>query len=223
MDTALIITGLLTESILITHMIISYKDVKIKILSTWNTTNPDFLQELSDNNFTIILNKPFPPLPTYSSYNEQAVCSRSGLLKAKELGCKYAIRTRSDIFPNKYELFAEKTRHLYTDKIAVFNHFYGHIADFIVTGPIEDILRFFGKEQLLGDDRYPEKVMVENYTNITDPNRDEVSRYIHYFLDICRENGIEHRWLRKVWKGYPMKAYPFMIIESEYFGGLIQE
>jgi hypothetical protein len=223
MDTALVITGLLTKSILITNMILSYKDVKIKILSTWNTTNPDFLQELSDNNFTIILNKPFPPFPTCSSYNEQAICTKSGLLKAKELGCTYAIRTRTDIFPNNYELFAEKTRHLYTDKIAVFNHFYGHIADFIVMGPIEHLFRFFKKEQVLGDGRYPEKVMVENYTNMTDPNKDEVSRYIHYFLNICRENGIEHRWFRDKWKGYKMKSYPFMIIESEYFGGDIHE
>ena len=65
--------------------------------------------------------------------------------------------------------------------------------------------------------------MVENYTNMADPNRDEVSRYIHYFLDICRKNGIEHRWLRKEWKGYSMKAYPLMIIESEYFGGCVHE
>jgi hypothetical protein len=63
---------------------------------------------------------------------------------------------------------------------------------------------------------------MEKYTGRKDLTQDECSRYVNYCLYICRENGIEHSWLRPGWPKEHMKEYPYMIIETEYFGQSIQ-
>jgi hypothetical protein len=214
-DTAVIITGILCNHIQVSRLIVSYSNTKIKIISTWKETDSIYIETLLDENFLVILNEP----PLYiTSYNLQHTCICSALLKVKELGIKYTVRSRTDIFPNNYPLFVEKTRHLYKDKITVFNYVNGHICDFVISGSTEEMMRFFSKEQAIGDTRYPEKYMIETYSNKVDLNKEDFAQYVNYCLDVCRENGIEHYWLRAV--GFPkeiMKNYPFIMIEYEYF------
>lgn len=179
-----------------------------------------FIEQLLDEDFLVILNDPPPYM---SSYNAQYTCICSALSKVKGLGMKYTVRSRTDIFPNNYPLFLEKTRHLYEDKITVFTYFNEHICDFVISGATDEMMRFFSKEQPIGDTRYPEKYIIETYSNRVDLNKDDSAKYVNYCLDICRENGIKHYWLRSA--GMPKeytKNHPFIEIETEYFGGVIQ-
>jgi hypothetical protein len=218
MDTALIITGMINEYRVVVRLIQTYEHVKNKIISTWKYTHPSFIEALRDEGFICILNDPPPYIHTV---NMQQVAIASGLLMAKEMGFKYCIRSRTDIYPNNYELFCEKTRALYTDKITVFTYFMGHICDFVVMGPTDEMLVFFS-HQLESGDAGNELFLMEKYTGRKDLTQDECSKYVNYCLDICRENGIEHSWLRPGWPKEYMKEYPYIIIETEYFGQFIQ-
>lgn len=218
MDTALLITGMLNEYHMVVKLVQSYTDVKTKIISTWKYTNPNFIEVLTEEGFICILNDPPPYIHTI---NMQQVAIRSGLLKAKEMGFKYCIRTRTDIYPNNYELFCEKTRPLYTDKITVFTHFFGHICDFVIMGLIDEMLLLFA-HQLDSGCATNEVFIMEKYTGKENLTKEDCTKYVNYCLDICRENNIKHSWLRVGFPKEYMKAYPYIIIETEYFGQFIK-
>jgi hypothetical protein len=97
-DVCIIITGLLKPEY-IDSLIFIYRNIKNKIISTWNDENIDFLNKLKQNNFIIILNEK-PKI--MHGYIYQSLHITNGCLKAKEMGFKYVLRFRSDCYVVNY-------------------------------------------------------------------------------------------------------------------------
>jgi hypothetical protein len=69
---------------------------KIKIIiSTWNDKELQSIQKLKDENIFIILNKELEN-KGISNVNYQILSTTEGIKKAKELGAKYVLKTRTD-------------------------------------------------------------------------------------------------------------------------------
>uniref|UniRef100_A0A6C0JPN3 Uncharacterized protein n=1 Tax=viral metagenome TaxID=1070528 RepID=A0A6C0JPN3_9ZZZZ len=90
-DVCLIITGLIQPDY-INDLIHMYKNINTKIVSTWFDQDKHLLTSLKENGFIILLNK-YPS----ESYMYQSTQIKNALLKAKELGFKYTLRTRTDL------------------------------------------------------------------------------------------------------------------------------
>lgn len=217
-DTVTIITGKLIE-ICIDHLISSYINVKHKIISTWKDEDSSLLELLSSNGFTIVLNE----YPEYkNTYNYQILCIRAGLLKAQEMGFKYAVRSRTDIFPNNQLKFIDITRHLYNEKITVIAGIKGDypnddcILDLIISGHINEMLNFYSKLQLQNDSRSPEQFLLETYFNQAKIKINLLNTKLNSCLNLCRENKIEFTWYRILRYNGIGLSFPFMKIIKEY-------
>ena len=97
-DVCIVITGVLKQEYINT-IIYTYRNIKNKIISTWNDENTDFLKKLEQNNFIILLNEK-PKI--FCGSNCQATDIANGSLKAKEMGFEYVLRFRSDCYITNY-------------------------------------------------------------------------------------------------------------------------
>lgn len=70
------------------------------IISTWDSANPKIVNKLKELGCIIILNKTFSP-SGLGNVNYQICTSLAGIKKAKEMGAKYVLKTRSDFRINK--------------------------------------------------------------------------------------------------------------------------
>ena len=82
------------------------------ILSTWEDEDPSILKKISSENIEIVLNKK-PAFSGQQNINYQIVSSFSGTARAKELNCKYILKTRTDqriYSPNTLKMFYNLTK-----------------------------------------------------------------------------------------------------------------
>jgi hypothetical protein len=217
-DTVTIITGKLIERC-IDHLICSYINVKHKIISTWKDQDSLLIEDLSKNGFTIILND-YPEHK--NTVNYQITCIRAGLLKAQEMGFKYAVRSRTDIFPNNQLKFIDITRNLYNEKITVIGGIKGEypnddcILDLIVSGHINEMLIVYEKIQLPNDSRSPEQFLLETYFNQDKIKINLLNTKLNSCLNLCKENKIEFTWYRILRYNSIGLSFPYMKIIKEY-------
>lgn len=68
----------------------------IIILSTWDSTSGQLIEEFKREGCEVVINKSFSP-SGFCNLNYQLCTSLSGLEKARELGAKYCIKNRSDL------------------------------------------------------------------------------------------------------------------------------
>jgi hypothetical protein len=214
-DTAIVITGLLNQ-IFTDNLIRSYSNVKNKIISTWNDAEPSLIKQLEDAGFVIKLNE-YPFLK--NSTNLQIANIRGGLSIAKDCGFQYIIRTRTDIFPENMTKYMELTRQMYSSRITFLcgietEHTY--FADFIVAGPIDEILRFYGKFQEPFDGRFVEKYLLETYLCCGGISMDKIRDNFNLSLKTCKENDVEFIWWRPdSWRA-SNRTIPMMKLIKEY-------
>jgi hypothetical protein len=206
-ELCIVITGLLEENY-IEPLINTYKNINTtKIISTWNDQNEVFINKLKDNGFTILLND-YPQFRT--STNLQIKNAYMGCLKANELNYKYVMRTRTDLISENLENVFDKIKHLYQDKLCVLarieeikiQYKKKFFVDHIVFGPINNMLKFYGTEKDLYDNRFTEQFLQENYIGKT-PSKDgqdiefeEFTQYFNLCLKEFREAKIKMTWLR---------------------------
>lgn len=98
-DICIIITGLIRNEY-IGELVNMYKNIHNKIISTWIDQDKLLLNILEKNGFTILLNE-YPRRIT--SVNCQNTQVKFALLKAKELGFKFASRFRTDMYIKDFE------------------------------------------------------------------------------------------------------------------------
>ena len=65
------------------------------ILSTWNTISEKELKQFEDLGCHIVLS-PYPKMSGRGNINYQITSSYAGVKKAKDIGCKYVIKSRTD-------------------------------------------------------------------------------------------------------------------------------
>lgn len=127
------------------------------ILSTWEDENAEELIKIRELGVDVVLNKK----PTYAgpaNINFQVVSASSGMKRAKEVGCRYALKTRTDqrIYSENslrlcrgiLELFPLKSKLCQKDRLVAFNlntfkyRLYG-ISDMINFGNIDDMVDYW--------------------------------------------------------------------------------
>lgn len=128
------------------------------IVSTWENSNPEYIKKLEKIGAIVVLNK-LPDCEGLRNINYQIISSKNGILKAKELECEYAIKTRCDqrmcavnikeflfnilkVFPLSSEIKIQKQR-LITCSLNTFKYRLYGPSDMFMFGHIDDILMYF--------------------------------------------------------------------------------
>lgn len=98
-DVAIIIQGpIVRKDDFTVHTVKMYKQyynhVKI-IVSTWKDTEKDLVEKIESLGAVVLLNA-YPPFAGYGNINYQLASSSAGAEKARELGVKYVLKTRTD-------------------------------------------------------------------------------------------------------------------------------
>ena len=210
MDTVYLITGLVHPA-LVEFLLKSYTWCDHKILSTWDTTPPEILSKFTDQGFKLCLSTPD------TLYHPQSVPIANGVAYAKTLGYSYVIRSRTDIFSDRFQLYMESSRPLYTQKLTILAAIYTYklyFLDILVAGSIESMVEFYAYHPI-DDPRYNECFLLESYLKPNYTIEDILCKF-HMNLNICIEKGIEFYWFRPpTWRS-PTRSNPFMRVVSEY-------
>jgi hypothetical protein len=223
-DTITIISGLLND-LFVEKLIESYKNVKHKMITTWNNTDIKFIEILKENGFIIVLSDYIQDIKYQNTMNHQSVCMRNGILNAIDLNYKYVCRSRTDIFPQDHLKFLNVTRELYQDKLmtlcglelyaeGVLTTYY---LEVIICGNIENLLKYYDKnDHLPNSSRNSEQIMIENYTNKHIHTSEDIKNYMNFCKSICIKENIEIIWYRPYdWVDYN-RSIPFTKLVSEY-------
>lgn len=128
------------------------------IVSTWDDENEEVLRKLAENGAVIVKSRK----PDYSgvrNINFQIVNSLAGLLKARELGYEYAVKTRTDqrlcreyvfcFILSMLKSFPPAENSVQKKRVAVMATHYGNmftpyfVSDFLYMGCTEDIIDIF--------------------------------------------------------------------------------
>tara|TARA_Y100000816_G_scaffold288638_1_gene273572 strand:+ start:6204 stop:6917 length:714 start_codon:yes stop_codon:yes gene_type:complete len=220
-QTMILITGQLSD-LFTNRLIETYKNVSHKMISTWDNTNKEFIERLEKNGFIVLLNsdQPLKKCMVTHKHNSQIFCIKTGLEKAKELGYKHVLRSRTDIFSEHVERFIDINRDLYLDKIMVVCGIETkspgvYFLDVIVAGPIEKMSSMFTLKN--PGDRTPYEIyLLRNYTKKRKVSQDEMHEFFNFALPNCRKHAIELTWYRDAkWKT-PKRSIPDMKIIKEY-------
>jgi hypothetical protein len=126
------------------------------ILSTWENENPIVLKQLEDLGITILLNK-MPSFNGNQNINLQITSTCSGIIKAKKIGAKYILKTRTDqricstqalqLFDNLLNIFplaepSQKERLIITSLGTIKYRLYG-AGDMLMYGNIDDMINYW--------------------------------------------------------------------------------
>jgi len=137
----------------------NFKD-SIIIVSTWHDENSVVLNKIKAAGAILVLNQP-PSMPGISNINYQIVSSINGILKAKEAGAEYVMKTRTDqrvyglnvvgYFLNLIRLYPLKNVSAQKERLIVPNintflyRLYG-ISDMLMFGNIEDMILYWNAD-----------------------------------------------------------------------------
>jgi hypothetical protein len=212
-DVCLVITGLLQDNY-VNEMIESYKNIKNKIVSTWNDQDTILIEKLKNNGF-IVLTNDYPSNKT--SANVQALACYNGLKKAKELNFNYVIRIRTDMIVSDINKFIEIYLELMKDKLVSLychnNNSGLYIDDFFIGGLIDKMILFYNLQQESTNTRFPEKFLQEKYMNTTNVTIEKLREFFVFSIEKLYQNNISVKNLK-----YPERHSGDMI---KYFYNLL--
>lgn len=235
-DIVVLITGTIYEK-LIDDLIKTYSNIEHKIISTWydptlkipdkryayGGCKPEYiniaLKNLESAGFIIVYNNLTElykmdknPKPTYISSMAQTIQIYNGLVKAKELGYKYVIRSRTDITCDDnitFNKFIDKTKYLYSEKLCVLCGIgvgkFIYFLDIIIAGDIHEMLLFFGNYPKDSDKGLPaERFWLQEYFKKKYPDKEIYYLYsknliretFNFLLKDLENHNIEFKWFR---------------------------
>tara|TARA_Y100000004_G_scaffold146629_1_gene167563 strand:+ start:6573 stop:7169 length:597 start_codon:yes stop_codon:yes gene_type:complete len=133
-----------------------------KIISTWENEKIKIKK-----NEILVLNK-IPKEKGTANLNLQKISTLNGLLKAKELGYKRAIKTRSDLFPTDFQQFEKllNTNYRLNATYWCLNDD-GYIVDYIYEGEIDTLIDCFSFDDIYPE--YAEKSLNKNIMKVCGP------------------------------------------------------
>lgn len=195
-DVCLVITGLLQDNY-VNEMIESYKNIRNKIVSTWNDQDKVLIEKLKNNGF-IVLTNDYPNIK--SSVNVQALSIYYGCMKAKELNFNYVIRIRTDIIVSDINKFIEINLELMKDKLVILyvhnNNSGLYIDDHFIGGSIDKMILFYNVQQESNNIRFPEKFLQEKYMNTTNVTIEKIREYFNFSIEKVYQNNISVKHLK---------------------------
>lgn len=155
------------------------------IVSTWKTEDSQIINRIEQEGALVILND-LPEINGVGNINYQKVSTLAGLCKAKELGCSYSMKTRTDQRVYKTDMYPYLRSLLQTfqiddvwhigqkERIAFCQGIFPnsmlipfHVCDFFFFGSTNDLISYFDCEfsQVDGNfGEYCEKVKKEQLT-----------------------------------------------------------
>jgi hypothetical protein len=200
-DTCVVISGLLNDEY-VNNLLITYSSFSNKIITTWENQQKELIEKLKDNGFIIVLNKPL----ILTCFNQhisalvQTTAIKSGVIKANELGFKYAIRMRTDITCNDFNLFCNTIERMYKEKITVLCGLLNYFYDAVVAGPIEKMLKFYRNIPSDYDTRGPERYLMEEYMEDTNTTVELFKTKVYFCLEEVRKANITMYFTSKRWE-----------------------
>ncbi|MDC0273006.1 WavE lipopolysaccharide synthesis family protein [bacterium] len=135
-----------------------YPNISI-ILSTWDNYEKDLISKFTKIGIEVILNS----MPDYfgiSNVNLQIKSTKSGILKARQAGCQYCLKTRTDqrVYKHDFILFflsilaSFKINHKYlkerliTRSMNTFKYRLYGVTDMLMFGNIDDMILYWDAE-----------------------------------------------------------------------------
>lgn len=197
------------------------------VVSTWDDTPVRDVEQIRGLDVEVVLNK--KPIPNGANFNLQMITSLNGILKAKELGCEYVCKTRSDhrmYAPNLFRYLinmltsfplqiscSAKSRIIAISANTYLTRLYG-ISDMWQFGHIDDMLVYWGCDPAREDDelkRYSnEQYLCASYIKKLDfelnwSEEDSLFYYANLFVVIDSQSVDLYSW--KCSKEYIYKFY----------------
>jgi hypothetical protein len=200
-DTCVVISGLLTDEY-VNNLLITYSSVNNKIITTWEDQDQTLIKKLRDNGFIIVLNKPLV-IPVYNQHASalvQTTAIKSGIIKAQELGFKYAIRMRSDVTCNDFILFCKVIESKYKEKVTALCGILNYFYDAVIAGPIKDMVKLYNNIPSNEDTRGPERFLMEEYMEDTNTTVEQFKTKVYFCLEEVRRSGITMYFISKRWE-----------------------
>ena len=185
---AIIIQGASTNVLEQKEKWVEYKDDSI--FSTWAGSEKFY----NENDIVVFNQEPETAGPM--NFNHQVTSTYNGLLKAKELGYKKALKIRSDIVPTNAKEFMKLLNNESFNFVAWQNHEVhpncsGYLVDYLMSGHIDDMIKLWHVKNNISP--VPEVKLTLNYIENMETF---VSKDINYFLDFLNE-GNDLFWIKK--------------------------
>lgn len=187
MKTAVLFTGKIDSRAFDTLMH-QTKDIEYKFASIWEDENPSYIQTLSENKFTLIINK----VAWQELFTPQFIPIVNGLRRIKEEDFEFVLKTRFDITSWDYARYIDLLQKISDTKITVLcgtATYKIYIIDIIVYGSVHKMCRLYTLQSRC-DTRFPEQFLIEQYSTIHIQTQSELSedlsKKICSVYDICR-------------------------------------
>ena len=194
------------------------------ILSTWEDEDEQYTNKFSDLGVRVVRSKILPEnLRKFTSVNQQRETSLAGIKMAKDLGCEYIVKTRTDqrfyspstvqlllkmldLYPLKDDISSAQKRIIVCSSGTFSNRLY-HMSDFFLFGTVHDMERYFSCPL---DERDHKKL-----TFYEDQMKNSINRICEiwltsHYLELC---GNELKWTKE--DSDNLRNDYFIVIDNE--------
>ncbi len=182
------------------------------IVSTWATEDRSVIEKMQQENITVVLSEK-PAYAGISNINYQIVSTINGIMKAKESGAQYVIKSRTDqriyavnvmnFFLNLQKTFPLKNNSIQKERLIIPNintflyRMYG-VSDMTMFGNIDDMILYWNADH---DTRVPsydptKKVTVDDFAHYR-------ACEIYLCTEFMKKIGKEPKWtIEDSWKTF---------------------
>jgi hypothetical protein len=213
LNSSYIIYGVLSNEI-VTGLVKSYSNISDKIVSTYKAYDSHLYSTLYENGFKVVLND----LEIYTDpTNAEITQNRSGIEKAIELGYTHTIHMNSELEVNDAVLLKNTLTPLIENKmssIAWFVDTTKYILNYVLSGPVADLSKFYGTDKPLNDPRFIQTFTQEIYFDKTNLTFEDTKDHFNYSIQILKDSNIKITWIRYPENGEVIDS--FYNIKSNY-------
>jgi hypothetical protein len=202
-DICIVLQGQLYPDIL-QELLETYKDIKNKIISTWDTEDNNCIDICKQNNF-IILQQSIPEYITQANYQVKSLTT--GFEYAIKLGFKYAFRCRTDIKINNINKLLNILCTNYNNNKLSFITMYkncpispDYLLDYIAFGPLQKLKDYWSIYQLPGDNRFIELFLQEIYFKSNNIKLIDIFYKINFIQKDMYLNNIVIEWTKSQYR-----------------------
>ena len=182
-DVCIVVQGPITY---VNHIIQTYLKFKNNVIISTSETSKELLNPLTENGFNVIVND-LAKFPGRTNFNNQVKNTFEGIKKAKELGFKYVLKIRADIFIDDLSKFINCLDGNKTYFSAYHNHDGGYLCEHMLFGDTDFMLKLWDIP-LSYSNLPPETQLTAKYDEIND------GRKIDFLFPILYNQNIKAYW-----------------------------
>ncbi len=182
-DICIVVQGPITY---IDDVIKTYSALTSNVIISTNEKSEDMLNRLKSNGFNVLSND-LAIIPGRANFNNQVKNTFEGVKKANELGFKYVLKIRADIFMDDICKFINL---LDTEKIyfsAYHNYDGGYLCEHMLFSSTDFMLKLWDIP-ISSSNKPPETQLTSKYEQIND------GRKIDFLFPILYNNNIKAYW-----------------------------